>query len=204
MLTVALTGGMATGKTHVLQGFARRGVPAIDADGLARDVVRPGEPAWRAIQARFGPSVFATDGTIDRASLARVAFGDPAARRDLEAIVHPPVYAAIRQWRTALEAAGASSVAMVDIPLLFETGHADDFDRVIVTTCTLTAQLARIAARDGLAEEAARQRIDAQWSSDAKASRADYVIDTNGTMAETDRQVTDVFQRLLRDAAVAG
>lgn len=203
MLTVALTGGIATGKTHVQRWFASQGVPTIAADDVARDVVRPRTPAWHAIRTRFGASVFAPDGTIDRPALARIVFVDAAARHDLEAIVHPPVYAAVDRWRSDVAAAGTVPVAIADIPLLFETGHAAQFDRVIVTTCTVAAQIARLSERDGLDEDAARQRIAAQESSASKARRADYVIDTNGPIASTDRQAADVLRRLRAEALQA-
>jgi dephospho-CoA kinase len=196
LLTVALTGGIATGKSHVLRHLAARGVPTIDADILARDVVAPGTPALRAIVARFGEGMRDASGGLNRRALADLVFADAEARRNLEAIVHPAVYAAIADWLARLDAAGQHRLAVADIPLLYETGHEGDFDRVIVTRCEPARQIARLQARDGLSEAEARARLAAQWPVAEKAARAHYVIDTNGPVAETDAQVDAVLARL--------
>jgi dephospho-CoA kinase len=194
VLKVALTGGIATGKTYCLARFARKGIPVIDADVLAHAVVRRGEPAWEAVRARFGEIVLQPNGEIDRVRLGNIAFADPEARRDLEQIIHPAVYHAIREWYTALS--GDVPFALADIPLLYETGHAQAFDRVIVTWCPEAMQLGRLRERNGLTEADARRRLAAQMSTDEKASRADYVIRTDGTFEETNRQVDEVYRIL--------
>src|SRR5438046_2164247 len=130
MLRVALTGGIATGKSYCLARFASFGVPVIDADQLARDAVAPGSRALEEVAARFGPSILLADGSLDRPSLGRIVFTDRAARADLEAIVHPDVYRRIGEWLASLPP--GTRVAIADIPLLFETGHTHDFDRVVV------------------------------------------------------------------------
>jgi dephospho-CoA kinase len=198
LLTVALTGGIATGKSHVLRRLAARGVPTIDADVLARDVVQPGMAALDAIVRRFGGDVLDADSTLNRRALGERVFADAAARRDLEAIVHPAVYNAIRAWRTQLEATGHDRVAVADIPLLFETGHEAEFDRVIVTRCAPEQQLARLRTRDGLTADEARQRLAAQWPVEQKAARAHYVIDTSGSVEDTNQQIDRVFGELSR------
>jgi dephospho-CoA kinase len=180
----------------VLRRLAAHGVPTIDADLLAREVVAPGSPALEAIAARFGPGVLDPNGALNRRALADRIFADPAARHDLEAIVHPAVYAAITTWLTQVESAGRDTVAVADIPLLFESGHENDFDRVIVTRCTPEQQIARLRTRDGLSEPDARARLAAQWPLDQKAARAHHVIDTNGSVEDTDRQIDDVLARL--------
>jgi dephospho-CoA kinase len=195
MRRVALTGGIATGKSHVLEQFRRRGVPCLDADSLARGVTAPGTEATRAIAARFGEGIVTADGSIDRARLAAIVFADPAARRDLEALIHPAVYRAIGTALRAFEQLGAAPIAVVDIPLLYESGHERDFDDVIVTVCPPEMQLQRLIDR-GLTETEARQRIAAQWPTDEKARRAPYVIRTDGTIDETNRQVAEVLARL--------
>jgi dephospho-CoA kinase len=200
MLRIALTGGVATGKSHVLSLFAARGVPAIDADRLARDVVRRGSPALDAIRARFGSSVIAADGSLDRAALAALVFQDSAARHDLEAIVHPPVYAAITSWLDELERAGASALAVADVPLLYETGHERDFHRVIVTTAPADVQVRRMMKRDGATDAEARARLAAQWASEEKARRADFVIRTDGSFQDTERQVEEAYRKLVEEA----
>jgi dephospho-CoA kinase len=136
------------------------------------------------------------DGTLNRRALGERVFADAAARRDLEAIIHPAVYEAIRAWLSGVETAGQHRVAVADIPLLYETGHAADFDRVIVTRCDPAQQLARLLARDGLSEAEARQRLAAQWPIEEKAARADYVIDTTGTFDETNLQVDRILDQL--------
>ena len=200
MLKVALTGGIATGKSHVLEQFRRRGVPCLDADSLAHGVTAAGTEATSAIAARFGADILAADGSVDRAKLAPIVFADPAARLDLEAMIHPAVYRAITAGLRAFELLGASSLAVVDIPLLYESGHADEFDRVIVTVCAPEMQLARLLVR-GMKENEARQRIAAQWPTEEKARRATFVVRTDGTFEETDRQVETILERLKSDAS---
>jgi len=200
MLRVALTGGIATGKTYCLERFAALGAPVIDADRLARDAVAPGAPGLADVTARFGPEVVAADGTLDRARLAAIVFADRDARRDLERIIHPVVYRAISDWAASLASEGRP-LAVADVPLLYETGHDRDFDRVVVAACTPELQVRRLAGRNGLDEPQARRRLAAQWPIDRKRAAADYVIDTGGSFAETDRQVEDVWRALQRDAA---
>jgi dephospho-CoA kinase len=187
MRRVALTGGIATGKSTVLRRLKRRGIPTIDADRLAREVVRPGEAALDAIRVRFGRGVLADDGTLDRRALADIVFADPEARAALEAIVHPAVYAAIDRWFAQLAATAPAGVA--DIPLLYESGHAGDFDLVVVAACEPELQMARLMTRDKLTADDARRRIAAQWPIAEKVRRADRVIRTDGTIAETEAQV---------------
>jgi dephospho-CoA kinase len=196
MLKVALTGGIATGKSHVLEQFRKRGVPCLDADVLAHGVESAGTEATQAIAARFGAEVLGADGAVDRTKLAPIVFADPIARRDLEAIVHPAVYRAIAAGLRGFDLLGGYPLAVVDVPLLYETGHANDFDRVIVTVCPPEMQIARLVER-GMAPADARQRLDAQMPTADKAARADFVIRTDGTFAETDRQVDAVYRALL-------
>ncbi len=194
MLRVALTGGIATGKSYCLARFASLGVPVIDADQLARDAVAPGSRALEEVAARFGAAIIRPDGSLDRASLGRIVFNDRAARADLEAIVHPEVYRRISEWLATVPP--RTRVAIADIPLLFETGHTHDFDRVVVVVCDPREQLRRIIARDGLSEKDARARLDSQWPIEEKEARADYVIKTDGSVADTDSQVRTVYELL--------
>jgi len=191
MLKVALTGGIATGKSYVLDQFRRRGVPCLDADDLAHGVEAAGTEATAAIADRFGADVLAADGSVDRTRLGPIVFADPLARRDLEAIVHPAVYRAIAAGIRAFELTGTHAFAIVDVPLLFETGAEQRFDRVIVTACSAELQHARLKAR-GLTDDAARQRLAAQWSTDRRIARADFVIHTDGPFSDTDRQIEDI------------
>jgi dephospho-CoA kinase len=196
-LRVALTGGIATGKSHCLTRFAELGVPVIDADVLAHDVIRPTGPAVAAVTARFGKSVVGRSGEIDRQALGRIVFSDEAARKDLEAIIHPLVYEAIAEWFERQHRRHGFAVA--DIPLLFETGHESDFDRIIVTTCTPEEQISRLRAR-GLTDSDARQRIASQLPVAEKAARGDFRIDTSGPVEETNDQLVEVWEKLKAEA----
>jgi len=195
MLKVALTGGIATGKSYVLGQFRRHGIPVLDADTLAHGVMAPGTEATAAIAARFG-DVLGEDGGVDRTKLGPIVFADDSARRDLEAIVHPAVYRAITAGLRAFERIGGSPLVVVDVPLLYETDHAQDFDRVIVTTSPVEVQLRRLGGRS-LSDQEARQRIASQLPGDEKAARADFVIRTDGSFEDTDRQVEEVLRSLV-------
>ena len=195
MLKVALTGGIATGKSYVLEQFRKRGVPCLDADALAHGVMAAGTEATQAIAARFGPDVLAADSAVDRKKLAPIVFADAAARRELEALVHPGVRRAIAAGLRAFELLGGAAFAIVDVPLLYETGDASQFDRVIATACLPDAQIARLVKR-GMSEAEARQRLAAQMPAVEKASRADFVIETDGSFEETNQQVEEVLRNL--------
>ena len=200
LLRAALTGGIATGKSYVRVRLASHGIPTLDSDVLARDAVAPGSPGLAAVVERFGADILAADGALDRRALGTIVFADPQARADLEAIVHPRVREATTAWLGRLAAAG-ESVAVVDIPLLYETGRDRDFDRVIVTSCPRSQQVARVVERDGLSPADAEARIDAQAPTEDKVRRADFVIDTGGTFGDTNRQTDRVVERLLTEAA---
>lgn len=194
MVRVALTGGIASGKSHVLAAFAARDVPTIDADLISHSVVAAGTPAAEAIEHRFGPDIIGPDGEINRRKLGAVVFSDASARRDLEAIIHPAVYSAIRRWFEMLPA--NTRFAVADIPLLYETGHEGDFDVVVVAACEPEEQIRRVMTRDGLTEPEARSRVSAQHPIGEKIDRADYVVWTTGTQAETSGKVEDLIGRL--------
>jgi dephospho-CoA kinase len=198
MLTVALTGGIATGKTYVLSRLRDRGVPTIDADAIVHENLRPGTPTTTAIAAEFGSVFLKPDGSIDRALLAGKVFHDAESRHRLEEIIHPVVYETIHKWYAELD--GPMGVASV--PLLFETQREGDFDFVAVTVCPPEMQLQRILERDRITAEEARQRITAQMPAEEKAQRADFVIRTDGSPSATDRQVDELLMAL--HAAVAG
>jgi len=191
---VALTGGIATGKSRCLSVLRALGVPTIDADQLAREVVAPGTPGLHAIVDRFGGAVLAPDGTLNREALGALVFVDTLARHDLEAIIHPRVYAAITEWFATLDA----PAGVADIPLLYETDRAGDFDIVMVAACTPAQQIERLMERSGLSADAARHRIAAQLPLADKVARADYVIDTSGTLEQTDANTRAVWERISR------
>jgi len=199
---IALTGGIATGKTYVSNRLREAGVPVVDADLLSREVVTPGSPALAAIRKRFGPDAVRRDGTMDRIRVGQIVFKDKRARLDLEAIIHPAVVKAVNDFLAALPK--RTPFAVADIPLLYETGRDHDFDRVIVTSCPRSQQVARVVERDGLTPAQAEARIDAQLPTDAKVQRGDFVIDTGGTFGDTNRQVDRAVEKLLELAAAAG
>jgi dephospho-CoA kinase len=195
VLKLALTGGIATGKSYVLERFRRLGVPCLEADVLAHGVMAPGTEATAAIAARFGREVIGEDGAVDRHRLGPIVFSDPDARHALEAIVHPGVYRAIRAGLSAFERIDGPLFAVVDVPLLYETGRAGDFDAVAATLCAPGVQLRRLRKR-GLDETQARQRLAAQIPAAEKAARADFIVRTDGTFAETDTQVDNIVAEL--------
>ncbi|HEX3702715.1 MAG TPA: dephospho-CoA kinase [Vicinamibacterales bacterium] len=195
MLRIALTGGIATGKSYVLQQFRQRGVPCLDADLLAHGVIAAGTEATIAIAGRFGREMLGPDGAVDRRRLGQVVFADQSARRELEAIVHPAIFRAITAGLHAFEMIGHYPMGVVDIPLLYETGRHTDFDQVIVTTCAPAVQMARLLER-GMSPLQAQQRLAAQWPAAEKTARADIVIATDGSFADTDRQVERAYNAL--------
>lgn len=200
-MRVALTGGIASGKSFCLARFRELGAVTVDADALARQVVTPGSAALTAIVSRFGRAVLQADGSLDRAALGAVVFADADARRDLEAIVHPAVYARLQAWFETAEGAAPSSppVAIAEIPLLYETGREGEFDAVVVAACDEPTQIARLQARDGVSADEARRRLAAQWPIEDKRRRAGHVIDTSGSEEDT-RQAVDRVWRALLDA----
>lgn len=195
MRRIALTGGIATGKSHVRALFEGLGVPTIDSDVLAHGAVAPGTAGLAAVVDRFSCDVLSGDGSLDRRKLAAVVFADPDARKALEAIVHPEVRRATDAWFVALNA-HIHPYAIADIPLLYEVGRDRDFDAVIVVACDPETQVRRVMERDGISESDARRRLAAQLPIDEKVRRADYVIRTEGSLEDTNREVRDVYARL--------
>ena len=189
---MALTGGIGAGKTAVSQRLARLGAVVIDADVLARAVVEPGTPGLAAVAERFGSDVI-DDGRLNRAALGRVVFADPEARADLEAIVHPAVRALARE-QEALAPPGATVIHV--IPLLVETGQADDFDVVVVVDVEPAVQRARLLARDATTAAEAERRIGAQVSRAERLAAADLVIDNSAGPLELDEAVARAWARL--------
>jgi dephospho-CoA kinase len=189
MLKVALTGGIATGKSYVLARLRERGIPTIEADDIVHDLLGPGTPTTNAIVTQFGGVFLKPDGSIDRRLLAARVFTDPESRLQIEAITHPVVYAHIQEWYKALD----RPVGIASIPLLYETGREGDFDFVAVTLCSPEQQLQRLLERDGIPEDEARQRIQSQMPAEEKARRANFVILTGGTPLSTDRQVDELL-----------
>ena len=192
VIRVGLTGGIASGKSLVAAELARLGAVVIDADMLAREVVEPGTPGIAAVVERFGPEVLDGD-RLDRARLGAIVFADPAARRDLEQIIHP----AVRARAAELErAADPDAVVVHVIPLLVETGQQDDFDRVVVVDADPETQLARLRARDGLSEYAAQARLAAQASRHERRAAADSVLENRGSVSDLLGQIRALWAEL--------
>ncbi len=178
MVLIGLTGGVGMGKTTAAQALSARGIPVLDTDDLARELVAPGQPALAEIRQRFGDIVLNPQGGLARRELGQIVFADPAARRALEAILHPRIRDAWRrqagEWRTQGLAA-----ACVVIPLLYETGAESEFDHVVCVACSESTQRARLQAR-GWSETEGQRRIAAQMPVAEKLLKADFVIWTEG------------------------
>ncbi len=177
---VALTGGIASGKTAVSDRFAELGVAVVDTDLLAREIVQPGADAWREIGARFGPAAYQTDGNLDRAALRRVVFSDPAARRDLERITHPRIAALARQRLDALD----TCYAVLVVPLLAESSAYAWVDRVLVVIADPQIRLQRLVHRDQVDIDQAQAVMAAQKDDRARLALADDVLHNDASLAE--------------------
>ena len=191
---IALTGGIATGKSYVSTKIKEAGVPIVDADVLSREVVAPGTPGLAAVRKRFGPDAVRRDGTMDRVRIAQIVFKDKRARLDLEAIIHPAVQRAIDDFFAQLPK--RTPFAVADIPLLFETKREGQFQSVVVVACPRELQLTRLMERSKLSKEDAERRLGAQLPIDQKVKKATHVIRTDGTFEETDAQVADLIKKL--------
>jgi dephospho-CoA kinase len=191
MVVVGLTGGIGSGKSTVGQLLVARGAAVVDADVLAREAVAPGTPGLAAVVSRFGPGVLAADGSLDRRTMADVVFSDRVALDDLNAIVHPPVRAAIEARLAALDEAGSDGVVVLEIPLLVESGRSYGASMIVVVDCPEDVAVRRLVAGRGMEEADVRRRIAAQASRADRLAAADLVIDNGGSpqqlAAEVDR-----------------
>lgn len=183
---IGMTGNIATGKSTVDAMLAAKGAEVLDADRVVHDLQRKGQPAWQRIVARFGQDVLTPQGELDRAKLGKIVFSDAAALQDLELIIHPAVRDEER--RRILEAP-SGTVLVVDAIKLFESGMAAACNTVWAVTAPAEAQLQRLQRQRGMAEDLARQRINAQLPQEEKAGRADVVIDNSGTLEQTQAQI---------------
>ena len=197
MLRVALTGNIASGKSSVARDWARLGAPIIDADVLARRAVEPGSPALERIAQAFGPGVLEPGGGLDREAMRAIVFRDEAARRRLEAIVHPEVARLRREEEQRLEREGAR-IVVNDIPLLFEVGLEDEFDVVVLVDAPEAVRLERLVRDRGLDPDEARRMIAAQMPAEQKRRRSDIVIENAGTLEELEARAERVWRELER------
>lgn len=191
-----LTGGIASGKSAVAKIFAERGVAIVDADQVAREVVRPGTEGLRAVVARFG-DVLATDGSLDRKALGAKVFASESERRALEAITHPLIRARTMELLAGIAAKGIP-LACYEAALLVESGAADLFRPVVLVTASAATRTLRIRNRDGLGEGEAADRMKAQWDDEAKRKLADHVIENDGTLEELRERTLAVLDIVAR------
>lgn len=196
MPLVALTGGIASGKSTIARRLAEHGAVVVDADQLVRDVQQPGSPVLAAIAAEFGAAVLRPDGSLDRAALGALVFGDQAAIARLNAIVHPAVRAESARRFAEAFAADPSAVVVYDVPLLVEARVDDPWELVVVAHAPAEVRARRLVELRGLSAAEAAARIGSQVSDDVRLAIADVVIDTAGTLEHTRQQVDELWERL--------
>ena len=201
MIVVGLTGAVAGGKSTVAEVLRREGAAIVDTDEIAREVTAPGSPALKEIVEAFGPEVLTEQGTLDRKRLGSLVFEREPARRRLEAITHPRIREQMRRRLADLRRqAQPPAVAVVVIPLLYETGSESEVEVVVAVTAPASEQVRRLMARDGLSPGEAAARVAAQMPAEEKARRADFVVATSGSVEETVRQAEKLWQRLIQRA----
>jgi len=196
MILVGLTGGVATGKSTVAKMFKRCGAILIDADQLARDVVEPGKPAWRAIVKQFGKTVLNQNRSLDRQALGSIVFHNPKKRRQLERIIHPRVAREQQRIVRRIAKRKPHTVVIYEVPLLFEAGVDKRVDKIIVVTAGRETQIARLKKRNGISRAEAIRRIRSQMPLAKKRRRADDVLDGTTLRKTLVKQVSHVFKKL--------
>jgi dephospho-CoA kinase len=196
MLKVGLTGGVASGKTTVLNLFRDLGAHIIDTDMIAREVVTPRLPAWEKIVEHFGRSYLNPDLTLNRKLLRKTVFSDPGERKLLENIVHPEVLRKMHRRIEQMNLLHPENTLVVDVPLLIEIGLEDEFNKVVVVYVDREIQIKRVMVRDGISRDEALKLLSAQISLDEKMKFADFVINNQGTVEETKLAVRKVFEQL--------
>lgn len=199
LLEVGLTGGIASGKSTVDSMLENLGARIIDADAIVHRLLAPDQPEYDEVVEHFGRSILHRDGSIDRGALAAIVFADAGARADLNALIHPGVRREEARMRAELQRSGAS-IVITDAALLVETGHHGEYDRLLVVACDRSLQLSRLLARHpGMRAEEATARMAAQGRLEDKLAVADYVIDTSGSLADTERRTHEVYVQLHED-----
>lgn len=198
MRIIGLTGGIAAGKSTVSRRWAEHGGIVVDADRLARDAVAPGSPGLAHVAERFGPTVIAADGSLDRPALGAIVFSDPAARKDLEAITHPEVWRLAQRAFDAAEAADPDAVVVYDVPLLAEARGSRPlrFDAVVVVDAPAAQRIERLVAHRNMPRDEAERRVAAQASDADRLALADHVVDATGSLDQTVRSADEVWSRI--------
>lgn len=196
MLKVGLTGGIATGKSFVLGVLHELGCEVMDADQTAREVVEPGQPAFKEIIANFGNEIVGEDGKLDRPKLGAIIFNNAAQREKLNSIVHPKVFEAQAGWLAEIESRNPQAIVIVDAALMIETGSYQRFDKLIVVYCEPKIQLERLMARNNLTLDEATVRISSQMPSSEKLKFANFTINTSFGFEDTRSQVEMLYEQL--------
>lgn len=198
MRIIGLTGGIAAGKSTVSRRWAEHGGIVVDADRLARDAVALGSPGLAQVAERFGPTVIAADGSLDRPALGAIVFSDPAARKDLEAITHPEVWRLAQRAFDAAEAADPDAVVVYDVPLLAEARGSRPlrFDAVVVVDAPAAQRIERLVAHRNMPRDEAERRVAAQASDADRLALADHVVDATGPLDQTLRSADEVWSRI--------
>jgi dephospho-CoA kinase len=198
IVRVGLTGGIASGKSTVAGWFRELGAYVQDGDAVAHEVMEPGGPAYDDVVGRFGDGILERDGAISRPLLGELVFQDPAAREELNRLVHPKVReTSARMLKQYLDGGGTSPLMIFEAALLVETGVYREYDNLVVVSCSRDEQLKRLLSRGTLTVDGAMARIEAQFPLEQKLAVADYVIDTSTTLEKSRQQTEQVFRRLL-------
>jgi dephospho-CoA kinase len=196
MLIVGLTGGVASGKSVVSQVWKEEGAYLIDADRIARELVQPRAPAWKALVKAFGKEILQEDGSIHRNKLATRVFSNPVERELLNRILHPRIKREIDRRIKGIGQKGPKAIVVIDAALLVETGYYRDVDKVVVVTSTKKQQIERLRRREQMAQEMARGIIDSQISGEERIKVADIIIRNEGSRKKTERKAKEVFEEL--------
>lgn len=194
---MALTGGIGSGKTVVADLFAKLGVPVIDTDIIARELVKPGKPALAEITHAFGREILSAKGELDRAKLARITFSNARMRKQLESILHPRIHAEVRSKLHKLD----NTYAIVVIPLLVETGQVETYNRVLVVDCDEATQVQRVRERDHRSDEQINAIMHAQANRAERLTWADDIIENNDSLLELEQKVSRLHQAYLKSAS---
>jgi dephospho-CoA kinase len=193
-MNIGLTGGIASGKSTVAKMLTERGAILIDLDGVAREVVNPGQPSLFRIAERFGQAVLQEDGSLNRKKLGDIVFADPSERKALEQIIHPAIRAIMKERMAYYETNAPHKLIVVDIPLLYESGLESYFEQIMVVYVPRNTQLQRLMERNKLTVEEAEKRLSAQMDIEEKKTRADILIDNSNSIALTEQQIDRFWQ----------
>jgi dephospho-CoA kinase len=200
MLTVALTGGIATGKSVVAEILRNKGCYIEKADLAGHDLMLPGGEAYQAVVNHFGEKIITAEGLIDRRRLAQIIFAEPEERAYLDSLTHPLILEKVRETMARLEKSGEYEIYVNEAALVIEAGYQTFYDRIVLTFCQPGTQIKRLSQRDGLSAREARLKIKSQWPLNKKIPLADYLIDTSGQLTETIEQAEELYFRLYQDA----